>query len=765
MSTYSRSVIILWTLFIGILYNVVLYSALIRINYLGLFGRMPDLEMMENPKNNLASEVYSSDGILLGKYFRENRSPVRYDEISPNVIHALIATEDVRFEEHSGIDLKASFAIFWYLVKGDQRGSSTLTQQLAKNLYKTRRLASKGVLGYVPLVNTLIAKIKEWQLAIALERKYTKKEILTLYLNTVDFGSTAFGIKVASKTFFNISQDSLTVPQAATLVGVLKAPTTYSPVLHPDNALRRRNTVLELMQAQQLLSKADVTKYKAQALGLDYEVENTTDGVAGYFRSILSKHAQEWCKKNGYDLYSDGLKIYTTIDYKMQVYAEEAVREHMSDLQRKFFKHWNGEAPWRYKNKDVIPNFVEDASKRTDRYKSLVEYYGKGHDSIEIIMKTKIPMQVFTWDGVKDTLMSPMDSIHYYKHFLHTGFMTMEPQTGYIKTWVGGIDFKFFKYDHVQQSYRQPGSAFKPFVYSAAVSSGVAPCTLVPDAPITFEYDEEGKHIIWTPKNADWVYTYDSLNFRQAMARSINTVAARVMKMVGPEKVVEHAKALGIKSPLRAVPSVCLGSSDVNVYDMVGAYGTFVNKGIWTEPIFIERIEDHNGNVLFTTIPNTKEVLSEEEAAVMVHLLKGGTEERGGTSQALFQFDVFRGNEIGGKTGTTSNYSDGWFMGVTTKLVGGVWVGGEDRSIHFKNSATGEGSKVALPIFGRFLEKVYHDPELQHMKSGYFKRPAKMSINIHCPYRALKYPVDSTAAIDSLAVEGAILPDEMEVLE
>lgn len=753
MTKQTKTVLIMWTLFVGIIYNTLLFSALIRINYLGVFGSMPDLEMMENPKNNLASEVYSSDGVFMGKYFRENRSPVKYTEISPNVVNALVVTEDLRFEEHSGIDLKASFAILWYLAKGDQRGSSTLTQQLAKNLYKTRRTGSKGILGYIPVVNTIVAKIKEWELAIALESKYTKKEIITLYLNTVDFGSMAFGIKVASQTFFNKSQDSLSVPQAATLIGLLKAPTWYSPVYHPDNSIRRRNTVMELMRDNKYITDAEYKSFKTQPLKLDYEVEKNTDGIAGYFRTILSKHLQEWCKKNGYDLYSDGLKIYTTIDYKMQLYAEEAMREHMSDLQRRFNQYWDKEEPWRYKNKEVIPNFIEDAAKRTDRYKSLVEYYGEGNDSVKIVMNTKVPMQIFSWNGPIDTMMSPMDSIRYYKHFLHTGFMTMEPQTGYIKTWVGGIDFKFFKYDHVQQSNRQPGSAFKPFVYSAAVSNGIAPCTLIPDAPITFEYDEDGKHIIWTPKNADWVYSYDSLNLRQAMARSINTVAARLMKMVGPDKVAEHAHQLGIKSKLNPVPSLCLGSSDVNVYEMVGAYGTFVNKGIWTEPIFIERIEDHNGNVLYTTIPNTKAVLTEDQAAVMVNLLKGGTEERGGTSQALFQYDIFRGNEIGGKTGTTSNYSDGWFMGVTTKLVGGVWVGGEDRCIHFKNSATGEGSKVALPIFGKFLEKVYADPELKDMKSGYFKMPSKMSINIHCPVRAVKDRMDSLSLIenDSLA--------------
>lgn len=759
MNTYTRYVTILWTVFIGGLYTLFLWSILIRFNYLGAFGDMPDLVKLENPKNELASEVYSSDGVLLGKYFRENRSPVSYSEISPNVINALITTEDIRFREHAGIDLKGMFAIFYYMAKGDQRGSSTITQQLAKNLFKTRGVKKKGVLGYIPGFNILIAKVKEWELAISLEKMYTKNEILALYLNTVDFGSNSFGIKVASKTFFQTSQDSLTVPQAAMLIGLLKAPTSYSPILNPQNCLNRRNTVLELLFENKFITQIQLNTLKRQPIGLNYGVENHADGSATYFRTIVSKYLQEWCKKNDKDLYGDGLKIYTTIDSRMQNHAEASVTEHMKVLQRRFNKHWEGEKPWRYQNKTVIPNFIEDIAKKTDRYKALADKYGEDSTAIMAEYKKPVKMTVFSWDGDIDTLMSPYDSIAYYKHFLHTGFMAMDPYTGHIKTWVGGINYKHFQYDHVQQSKRQPGSSFKPFVYATAISKGISPCMLVPDLPITFQYEEDGKKIVWTPRNADWVYSGDSLNLRQGMARSINTIAARVTKMVGADAVVEMAHKLGIESKLRSVPSVCLGSSDVNIYEMVGAYSTFLNKGVWTQPIFIERIEDNSGNIIFEAIPERKDVLSEDVAAVMVHMLKGGTEERGGTSQALFQYDIFKGNEMGGKTGTSSNYSDGWFMGVSTRLVGGVWVGGEDRSIHFRTSATGEGSKTALPIFGLFMEKVYADTSLD-IKMGRFKMPSKLSINIHCPRRAEREVVDSLA----ISEEEDQLPEE-EIVE
>ncbi|HVD98023.1 MAG TPA: transglycosylase domain-containing protein [Cytophagaceae bacterium] len=728
----GKIILICWIVFAFVLYNLFLMTVLIRFNLTFLFGGFPDYENLENPTSDQASEIYSSDGVLLGKYYRENRSPVAYEEISPNVVKALIATEDTRFYKHSGIDLKAFVAIFYYTLKGDKRGSSTITQQLAKNLFKTR--TDKGLLGYIPIINVLIAKTKEWMLSVELERRYTKTEIITMYLNTVDFGSNSFGIKTAARTFFGTSTDSLTVPQAAVLVGLLKAPTLYSPRSNPENSLNRRNVVFELLVENHELSEADAEKYKTLPLGLNYRTEDHNDGYATYFRGELNKFLLDWCKKNNKNLYADGLKIYTTIDSRMQRYAEEAAAEHMKKLQKSFFEHWKGKNPWRYENKEEIPNFLEDAIKKTPTYKWLLTKYGEKSDSIKIYLNTKRRMKVFTWGGEKDTTFSSMDSLSYYKHFLHTGFMSMDPFTGEIKAWVGGVNYKYFKYDHVKQGKRQPGSAFKPFVYTAAIANGYSPCYLLPDVPITFKYKENGKDIVWSPKNADWVFTGDSLTLRRAMGRSINSVTAHLMKLVGPEEVIKYARRLGITSYLKPVPSLALGSSDVCVYEMTGAYSAFVNSGVWVEPYFVSRIEDRNGNVLHEFLPKTKDALSEELAFVMVHMLKGGTEERGGTSQALFQYDIFRGNEVGGKTGTTSNHSDGWFMGVTKNHVAGVWVGAEDRSVHFRTSQLGEGARVALPIFGLYMEKVYADTSLGITK-GYFKRPKKLSININCPYR------------------------------
>jgi penicillin-binding protein 1A len=599
------------------------------------------------------------------------------------------------------------------------------------------------LLGYVPGLNVFIIKAKEWMMAIQLEKAYSKEEIINMYLNTVDFGSSAYGIKVASETFFSTDPDKLNIQQAATLIGILKATTTYSPKSHPDRALERRNIVLALMQENGILSQSEADSLKKLPLGLKYSVENQNQGNATYFRGYVNSFINNWCKANGKDLYTDGLKIYTTIDSRVQAYAEEAVADHMKGIQKKFFEHWKGKNPWIYENKKEIPGFLEDAAKKTDNYKMLKAKFGEGHDSIKIIMNTPVPMRIFSWDGDIDTVMSPMDSLRYYKHFLHAGFMSMDPFTGAIKAWVGGINFQYFKYDHVKQGKRQPGSAFKPFVYTAAVEKGYSPCFLLRDEPITFTYDENGEKKSWSPRNADWVFTGDSMTMRQAMARSINSIAAHMMRIVGINEVIKYAKKLGISSPLEPVPSLCLGSSDVSVSEMTGAYSAFVNSGIWIEPYFISRIEDSHGNVLLEVVPKRKEALSEQSAYTMVHMLKGGTEERGGTSQALFEFDIFRGNEIGGKTGTTSNHSDGWFMGITRNHVAGMWVGGEDRCIHFRTSEYGEGARLALPIYGRYMTKIYADTSLD-IKKGYFIRPKKMNINLQCPYRPEPDLPDST---------------------
>jgi len=738
----------LWRGLIYFLIFIPFYFFAVNENLFYLFGKMPSVDELQNPKVNSASELYSSDGLMIGRYFLENRTPVKYEEISPNVINALVDTEDRRFYKHSGIDLNAMVSVVWYVLKGDNRGGSTITQQLAKNLYKTRRLESKGVLGHVPLLNTLIVKTKEWLTAVKLERTFTKQEILTLYLNTVDFGSNAFGIKTAAQTFFNTTPDKLNVQEAAVLVGLLKASTTYSPRINPDKSLARRNVVLQQMMEEKHLTPQQFDSIKQLPLVLNYSVQRNYEGAGTYFRAVVNNYLNKWCKKNGYDLQADGLKIYTTIDSRMQQYAEESVQEQMSKLQKRFYKHWEGKNPWVDERGREIAGFLESIMERTEYYKFLQKKYKNNLDSIQKELNRPRKMRVFSWAGDVDTTLSPMDSLKYYKKFLHSGFMAMNPHNGQIKAWVGGINYKYFQYDHVYQSKRQPGSTFKPFVYATAIENGYTPCDRLIDRPITVVYEENGETKTWSPHNADWTYSYDTLTLRRAMAKSINSVTARLTELVTPGKVVDFAKKMGISSKLKVFPSIGLGSSDVSVFELVGAYCTFVNKGVWTQPIFVSKIEDRHGNIIEEFVPLRQKALSEETAWLMITMLKAGLEEPGGTSQALFQYNLFKGNEMGGKTGTSSNHSDGWFVGVSKDLVGGAWVGGEHRSIHFRTGQLGEGAKTALPIFGKFMEKVYADKSL-NVKMGYFPKPTiKITKQYFCPTRIK--PKEDSLSSDSL---------------
>ncbi|GAB3201736.1 penicillin-binding protein 1A [Pontibacter aydingkolensis] len=752
-SVYSGIIRFIWKGFFLGFALVVLYLLSVEHNILYLFGSSPSLDRLENPRSDQASELYTSDGQLIGKYFRENRSPVAYNKMSPMLIKALVATEDVRFYEHAGIDPQAIASAVYGSFNGDARGASTITQQLAKNLYKTRTTESKGVLGHIPGLSIVISKTKEWLTAIKLEQRYTKDEILAMYLNTVDFGSNSFGIKVASKTFFNTSPDSLKMEQAAVLVGLLKAPTYYSPRFNPENATRRRNTVLAQMAKYNYLPQAKSDSLAQLPLVLDYKVENHYDGPATYFRGAVAEYLQEWCKQNGYDLYRDGLKVYTTIDSRMQQHAEDAMTEHMRKLQKRFDNHWQGRNPWVDEKDREIPGFIEETIKRTSYYQRLKKKYGNDTEAINRELNTPRKMMVFTWDNPameKEVTMTPLDSLAYYKHFLHGGMMTMDPFTGQIKAWVGGINFKYFKYDHVKQARRQPGSTFKPFVYVAAIDNGYSPCDKIVDQRITINYVENGEKKSWSPTNADWQYTGAPMTLRRAMGKSVNSVTAKLTETIGLETVVKYAKRLGINSPLQSVPSIGLGPSDVSIFDMVGAYSTFPNNGFYTKPMFITRIEDRNGNLIHQFMPKQKKVLSEETAFLMMHMLKGGIEEPGGTSQALWEYDLWKGNEIGGKTGTTSNHSDGWFMGVTKDLVTGVWVGGEDRSIHFRTSQLGEGSKTALPVFGLYMERIYKDKSLGYMM-GRFPGPAvKISKKYNCTTVLPKVTVPDSTDVDSV---------------
>lgn len=721
----------LWIAFIAVVVFVPLYVYSVSENFLNLYGELPGLRSLENPRNDEASELFSADNVSLGKYFRENRSPVEYEEISPNFINTLIASEDYRFEDHSGIDLKGMLraGIYSVLLGRGQGGGSTLSHQLAKNLFRIRR-NSEGLLSEVPIIGMIIIKTKESIMAVRLEKAYTKKEILKMYLNTVEYGSNSYGLKVAAKTFFDTTPDSLNLQQSALIVGLLQNPSLYNPVRNPNNALKKRNQVLGKLHKYEMITAVQLDSLKELPLDLNYAVENHNKGLATYFRSFIRGTLMNWANDNGYDLFDSGLKIYTSIDSRMQRYAEESMEEHMAYLQGKFDEHWKGRNPWIDINGKEIKDFVETAAKGTSYYKELVKRYGKGSDSVMIMMNTPYKMKVFTWDGEKDTVMSQMDSIRHFKKFLQAGFMSMDPHTGHVKAWVGGINHKYFKYDHVKQGRRQPGSTFKPFVYAAAIDNGYSPCYEVVDAKTTYHL-EGSDPPTWTPPNFDHTYTNEKMTIRYALAKSINTVTAFMMNKIGPQNVVKMARSLGIESPLDPVLALSLGTSDISVYEMVGAYSTFANEGTYTMPMYITRIEDKNGNVLQEFPPRTVEALNEETAYLMLYMLRGATEMTGGTAIGL-SYDLRAENEIAAKTGTTNNYSDGWFMGLTKDLVSGVWVGGDDRRIHFRTSAFGVGGRMAMPIWEKYMKKVYADPSLGYEK-GPFKKPSKpLSIEIDC---------------------------------
>jgi penicillin-binding protein 1A len=734
----NKIVKIIWLVFAAGIIGFTLFVWAVSVNFLGLFGELPDFKELENPRSEVASELYSADGVLLGNYFRENRSPVTYNELAPNLVNALLATEDVRFEDHSGIDLQSMGRVLFksLILRQSAGGGSTLSQQTAKNLFKTRNLESQGVLSRVPGLKMLIIKTKEWIVATKLEKAYTKNEILTLYLNTSEFGSNAYGIKTAAKTFFNKAPNELAVQESAVLVGLFKAPTYYSPVFNPENSLRRRNTVLAQMEKYGYMTKAEKDSLVALPIELDYKVENQNQGLATYFRELIKAELIKWTKENlkadgtPYDLFGDGLKIYTTIDSRMQRYAEEAVDEHMRELQKKFENEMGKRDPWIDENGVVIPNFLETQIKRTEAYRNLVRRYGAESDSVNIKLNEKKRMRVFSWTkGEIDTVMSTMDSLRHYKKHLQTGFMSMDPHTGHIKAWVGGINHKHFKYDHVKQGKRQPGSTFKPFVYAAAIENGYSPCYSVIDQPI--EVNIPGQPA-WTPKNADGKFSYEKMTIRRAMAQSVNSITAYMMKKLGPRVVVETAHRIGITSDLEEVPALALGTTDVSIYEMVGAMGTFVNKGEHIVPFYIDRIEDKNGNVLQQFTPKKKPAMSEEHAYLMVYMMRGGFEETRGTSQGVPWTLRDEGNELGGKTGTTQNASDGWYMGMSKDLVSGVWVGGDDRAIHFRSWISGQGGQTARPIWVKYMAKVYGDPTLGYTK-GPFPRPERpLSIEIDC---------------------------------
>jgi penicillin-binding protein 1A len=723
---------VIWIFFLCLIVGVPLYVYSVRFDLFGLFGGMPSLKAIENPENDLSSQLISADGVSLGSYFLYNRSQVTYDQLSPELVNTLLYSEDHRFYNHSGLDFQAYLRVVYGILtfnSGSKGGGSTITQQLAKNLY-TQNPELQGHLAKLgKLPSRIIQKTKEWIIAIHLERNFTKEEIIAMYLNTSDFSSNAYGIKVAAETYFNKEPDSLNLKESAVLVGMLQAPSFYNPKRNPNNALSKRNEVLfKLYKYGYIKTRAEYEELKVQPIELTYSVKNHNVGLATYFRTVIKNDLLAWCKEHGYDLEESGLKIYTTIDSRMQRYAEEAVAEAMKGQQKIFDSHWRNKNPWIDEDGNEIKGFLDSRIKQTEAYKLLLEKYGKDSDSIKIMLNVKKPMTIFTWKGERDTLFSSMDSLNYYKRFLQAGFMSMDSQTGAIRAWVGGINHKYFKYDHVRLGTRQPGSAFKPFVYGTAMEAGYNPCLKLQDVSPTFNVPGG----TWTPPNAEGDRgTGEWMNLRQALAQSKNSITAQVLQRVGAENVVDFAKRVGIRSHLDAVPSLCLGVSDVSLYEIVGAYSTFVNQGIHTHPFYISRIEDKNGNVIENFVPKTQQAISEQTAFKMIYMLMGGVEEAGGTSVGL-PYELKKENEIGGKTGTTNNASDAWYMGITRDLVSGAWVGGDERSIHYREWSLGQGGKMARPIWANYMMKVYGDPTLDY-KKGQFRRPATgLDMTMNC---------------------------------
>lgn len=716
----------------------------------GVFGSMPSFEELENPESNLATEIISADGETLGKFYNENRTSVTYDDLPKHLVDALVATEDERFYEHSGIDARGTMRAITSL--GSSGGASTLTQQLAKQLFH-KRSSNKFI--------AIFQKIKEWIIATRLERQYTKNEIIAMYFNIYDFNNYAVGIRSAAKTYFNKEPKNLTIDESAILVGMFKNSSLYNPVRNAQGVKNRRNVVLGQMVKSKIITEAEKVKYSELPITLDFKLQTHKEGTATYFREYLREFMKNWAKENkkpdgtDYDIYRDGLKIYTTIDSRMQLYAEQAVYAHMANLQKEFSieSKKNKNAPFVNISEAETEKLMSRARKNSERWR-IMSAEGKDEDDILKSFSIKTKMRVFSWDGEKDTIMTPNDSIRYYKHFLQTGVMSMEPATGAIKVWVGGINYKHFQYDHVNQGARQVGSTFKPFVYATAIEQqGYSPCDTIIDEPHTIP---KGKHNVtetWTPKNSNHEYR-GMVTLKRALALSINTVSAKLIDRVGPDAVIDLTKKLGVKADIPSQPSIALGAVEITVHDMVAAYSTFANQGVYVKPQVIDRIEDKNGNVLYRSVPESHDVLNKDIAYAVIKLLEGVTESGSGarlrTDGGGHGYNRVTGypyalrNPIAGKTGTSQNQSDGWFVGMVPNLATGVWVGNEDRSAHFRGITYGQGATMALPIWGMFMKKCYEDKTLTVSKEP-FERPKNLAIKVDCWVPQVK---------DSTAVEG-----------
>jgi len=736
---YRKYIIGFWTLF-GI--GIFLILFLFLLAGWGVFGKMPKFEELENPETNLATEIFSSDGQTLGKYYSENRTPIKYEDLPTHLVQALVATEDERFYSHSGIDAKGTVRAAVYL--GAKGGASTITQQLAKQLF-TQDVSQN-------FVGRVLQKFKEWIIAIRLERQYTKEEIITMYFNKHDFVYQAVGVRSAAKIYFDKEAKDLDIEESAVLVGMLVNAAHFNPVRRPELVEQRRNVVFSQMAKNDYITRQVRDSLQAIPMKINFTPQGHDEGIATYFRVYLQGFMRDWIQKNPkpdggeYNIFRDGLKIYTSIDSRMQKYAEEAVAMHMSNLQKEF-NHQNRNnktAPFRDINPDEIDAIINSSMKVSDRWRKM-EAQGKSRDEIVKSFSVETDMRVFSWDGIKDTVMTPRDSILYYKSFLNTGMMSMVPQTGEVKAWVGGINFKHFKYEHVKQARRQVGSTFKPFVYATAIDQlKLSPCDTLPRNPFTIEAGRGGSQNDWSPRNSDNNYS-GMMTLKNALAHSVNTISARLIARTGSRPVIDMLDKLGVDTRgIPEVPSIALGSADMSVFEMVSAYSTFVNEGVYVTPVIVTRIEDKNGTVLYQHTPNARDVLSKETAYVTVNLMEGVTQGGSGTrlrgtwaggselyKRAVTGYPYDFKNPIAGKTGTTQNQSDGWFMGMVPNLVTGVWVGGEHRSIHFPTITYGQGATMALPIWGIYMKKVYADSNLD-VSSGEFPRPDNLSIETNC---------------------------------
>ncbi|OUR93864.1 penicillin-binding protein [Flavobacteriales bacterium 34_180_T64] len=742
---FSKYIRWFWMVFSG---GILLIILLFLLASWGVFGEMPDHTILENPKTNLATEVISSDNELIAKfYLNDNRTPVDYNELPQQLIDALIATEDARYHDHAGIDAFGTLRAFTFL--GKRGGASTISQQLARQLFVGVRSKNS--------FEAATQKIKEWVIATRLERQYTKEEIIAMYFNIYDFGNNADGIRSAASIYFGGKEPKeLDLKESAMLVGMFKNSSLYNPRAHrnPKGTKNRRNVVLSQMEKYGFITEAVKDSLQLTELDLKYTPQSHREGLATYFRAYLDRFMKDWIKENPkpdgskYNLYNDGLKIYTTIDSRMQQYAEDAVQKHMPRLQAEFDNQntakRNPTAPFLELDNQEIKALMKRGMRQSERWR-VMKKKGKSEKDIVASFDVARQMKVFSWKGEIDTIMKPIDSMRYYKSFLHTGMMSMDPQTGHVKAWVGGINMRHFQYDHVKQGKRQVGSTFKPFVYATAISQlHLSPCDTFPNTQITIEADKYGNPEPWTARNSDEKYG-GFRTLKNALANSINTVSARLMNEVGPQPVIDLAKNLGVEQDILPVPSIALGTPDLSVYEMVAAYSTFVNKGVYNKPVMVTRIEDKNGTVLFQFTPESKDVLSEEVAYVTVNLMEGVT--RFGSGQRLrhtwasnvpvykevitgYPYD-FGDIPIAGKTGTTQNQSDGWFMGMVPNLVTGVWVGAEDRATHFNTITYGQGAAMALPIWGLYMKSCYGDTELGISK-GEFEKPNELSIEVDC---------------------------------